>query len=63
MFSGKFCEKCKLVRERNLKLLLEAVMYMATTETTTHVITIEIVVQKCTVENTTCMIATDSYLQ
>ena len=31
------------VRERNIKLLLEAVTYMATTETATCIITIEIV--------------------
>ena len=31
------------VRERNTKLLLEAVTHMATTETTTYIITIEIV--------------------
>ena len=43
MFSGQFYEKWMSVRERNIKLLLEAVTYMATTETVTCIITIEIV--------------------
>ena len=43
MFSGQFYEKWMSVRERNIKLLLEAVTYMATTETATCIITIEIV--------------------
>ena len=43
MFSGQFYEKWMSVRERNIKLLLEAVTYMATMETTTCTITIEIV--------------------
>ena len=43
MFSGQFYEKWMSVRERNIKLLLEAVTYMATMETGTCIITIEIV--------------------
>ena len=42
-FSGQFYEKWMSVRERNINLLLEAVTYMATTETATCIITIEIV--------------------
>ena len=36
-------KKWMSVRERNIKLLLEDVAYMATTETATCIITIEIV--------------------
>ena len=43
MFSGQFYEKWMSVRERNIELLLEAVTYMATTETANWIITIEIV--------------------
>ena len=43
MFSAQLYEKRISVRERNIKLLLEAVTYMATTETATCIITIEIV--------------------
>ena len=43
MFSGQFHEKWMTVRERNIKMILEAVTYMATTETATWKITIEIV--------------------
>ena len=43
MFSGQFCEKWMSVREKDMKLLLEAVTYVATTETATCIITIEIV--------------------
>ena len=43
MFSGQFYEKWKPVRERNIKLLLEVVTYMAAAETATCIITIEIV--------------------
>ena len=43
MSSGQFYEKWMSVREKNIKLLLEAVTYMATTKTTTCIITIEIV--------------------
>ena len=39
MFSGQFYEKWMSVRERNIKLLLEAAKYMATTETVTYIIT------------------------
>ena len=38
MFSGQFYEKWMPVRERNIKLLLETLAYIATTET---VITME----------------------
>ena len=41
--SGQFYEKWMSVRERNIKLLLEAVPSMATKETATCIITIEIV--------------------
>ena len=44
MFSGQFYKKWMSVRERNIKLLLEAVTYMATIETATCIITIEIVI-------------------
>ena len=43
MFSGQFYEKWVSVRERNIKLLLETVTYIATTETVTCIITVEIV--------------------
>ena len=43
MLSGQFHEKWVSVRERNIKLLLETVTYIATTETVTCIITIEIV--------------------
>ena len=42
MFSGQFYEKWMSVRERNIKLLLEAVTYVAIKETATWIITIEI---------------------
>ena len=60
MFSRQFYEKWKSVRGRNIKLVLEAVTYMAIMETVTCIITIEKSCAKCTVENTTCMIATDT---
>ena len=44
MFPGQFYEKCVSVRERNIKLLLETVIYIAITETVTSIIAIEIVV-------------------
>ena len=44
MFSGKFYEKWVSFRERNIKLLLETVTYITTTETVTCIITIEIVI-------------------
>ena len=43
MFSGQFYETWVSVRERNTKLLLETVTYIAATETVTLIITIEIV--------------------
>ena len=43
MFSGQFYEKWMSVRENNVKLVLEAVTYMATTETATCIITKDIV--------------------
>ena len=43
MFSCQFYEKWVSVRERNIRLLLETVTYIATTETVTCIITIEIV--------------------
>ena len=43
MFSGQFYEKWMSVGERNIKLLLEAVTWMATLETGTPIIAIEIV--------------------
>ena len=43
MFSGQSYKKWVSVRERNIKLLLETVTYIATTETVTCIITIEIV--------------------
>ena len=43
MLSGQFYEKWVSVRERNVKLLLETVTYIATTETVTRKTTIEIV--------------------
>ena len=41
MFTGQFYGKWMSFRERNIKLLLEAVTYMATMETVTCIITIE----------------------
>ena len=43
MFSYHFYEKWMSVRERNIKLLLEAVTYIARMETATSIITIGIV--------------------
>ena len=43
MFYGQFYEKWVSVREKNIKLLLETVTYIATTETDTWIIAIEIV--------------------
>ena len=58
MFSGQFYKKWMSVRERNKKLLLEAVTYMATIETATCIITIEIVICIMHCRTFTCMIAT-----
>ena len=44
MFSGQFYEKWVSVTERNIKLLLETVTYIATTETVACIITVEMVV-------------------
>ena len=44
MFYGQFYEKWVSVRERNIKLLLETVTYIATTERDTWIITIERIV-------------------
>ena len=49
MFFCQFCEKRVSVRERNVRLLLETVTYIATTEAVTCIITMEIVM--CTAEN------------
>ena len=38
MFSGQFYEKWVLVRERNIKLLLETVTYIATLQNYSHVL-------------------------
>ena len=43
MFVGQFYEKWMLVIERNIKLLLETVTYIAIAETVTCTITIETV--------------------
>ena len=43
MFFGQFYEKWVSVRERNIKLLLETVTYIVTTETVICIIEIEIV--------------------
>ena len=43
MFSGQFYEKRQSVRERNMKLLLETVTYIAVKERVTCIITMEIV--------------------
>ena len=43
MFSGQFYEKRLSVRERNMKLLLETVTYIAIKERVTCIITIETV--------------------
>ena len=45
MFSGQFYEKSLSVRERNMKLLLETVTYIAIKERVTCIITIETVMQ------------------
>ena len=44
MFSGQFYEKWMSVRERDVKLLLETVTYMAAMETATCIIKIETVI-------------------
>ena len=44
MFYDQFYDKWVSVRERNMKLLLETFTYIATTETDTWIVTIEIVV-------------------
>ena len=43
MFSDQFYEKRLSVRERNMKLLLETVTYIAIKETVTCIITMETV--------------------
>ena len=55
MFSFQFYEKWVSVRERNIKLLLESVTYIAITETVTCILQQK---QLCTAESTTCIIAT-----
>ena len=45
MLSGECYEKWVSIRERNVKLLLETVTYIATTETVTCIMTIEIVMR------------------
>ena len=44
MLSGQFYGKWESVREKNIKLLLETVTYIARTETVTCITTIEIVI-------------------
>ena len=44
MFFGQFYEKWVSFRDRNVKLLLETVTYIATTGTLTRIITTETVV-------------------
>ena len=56
MFSGQFYEKWVPVRERNIKLLLETVRYIARTG---H-LPIEIVMYIMHCRNTTCMIVTET---
>ena len=51
MFTDQFYEKWVSVRGRNIKLLLETVTYIATTETVTCKITIEIVMSTIHVHN------------
>ena len=52
MFSSQFYEKWVSVRERNVKLLLESVTYIAITETVTCILQQK---QLCTAESTTCI--------
>ena len=57
MFSCQFHEKWVSVRERNIKLLLESVTYIAITETVTCISQWK---QLCAAESTTCIIATET---
>ena len=57
MFSCRFYEKWMSVRERNIKLLLESVTYIAKTETVTCIVQQK---QLCTAESNTCIIATET---
>ena len=60
MCSGQFYEKRLLVSERNMKLLLETVTYIAIKERVTCIITIETVMCIMHCKNTTCIIATET---
>ena len=57
MFSCQFYEKWVTVRERNIKLLLESVTYVAITETITCILQEK---QLCTAESTSCIVATET---
>ena len=60
MFSGQFYEKRLSVRERNMKSLLETVIYTAIKVRVTCIITIETVICIMHCKNTTCIIATET---
>ena len=57
MFSCQFYEKWVSVRERNIKLLLESVSYIAIKETVTCILEYK---QLCTAESITCKIAIET---
>ena len=57
MFSCQFYEKWVSVREKNVKLLLESVTYIAITETVTCILQKK---QLCTAESTTCIVAIET---
>ena len=57
MFSCQFYEKWVSVRERNIKLLLESVTYIAVTETVNCILQEK---QLRTAESTTCIVATET---
>ena len=59
MFSGQFYENRMSVRERNTKLLLETVTYIAIKESHLHNYNRQSCAQ-CTAENTTCIIVTET---
>ena len=57
MFSCQYYEQRVSVRERNVKLLLESVLYIAITETVTCILKDK---QLCIAESTTCVVRTET---
>ena len=62
MFSGQYYEKRLSVRERNMKMLLETITYIAIKESVTCIITKETVMCIMHYKNTTCINATQTLI-